>query len=358
MSRVRDRLLDSRYIVLTPFYRAGSRQLFDTDFDVLIIDEAAQALEAVCWIPIMKNAKKLILAGDHLQLPPTIKSSDSDLPDKLKKDKKASPRTLEVTLFDRLLSMYGGKVKTLLNVQYRMHEKVNDKLSTVAGIWLIDRWQIMLFPSRELYDCKLTAHESVSARLLSDLKGSNGKPLGEGVEDDGLLTEPVVFYDTAGLAMYERAEDSDSDSSIRRTVDGESKSNENEAMIVMSFISQLVEAGLQKENIAVISPYNAQVALVQSLVREKYPPDALAEGPAAHAIAIECGSVDGFQGREKDVIILTLVRSNDKKEVGFLSEKRRLNGKQHEARFCFGVADHCRYTSCNDTSKTMLVRDW
>jgi DNA polymerase alpha-associated DNA helicase A len=317
----------SRYIVLTPLYRAGSRQLFDTNFDVLIIDEAAQALEAVCWIPIMKNAKKLMLAGDHLQLPPTIKSSDSDLPDKLKKDKKASPKTLEVTLFDRLLSMYGGKVKTLLNVQYRMHEKVGRQALDCSGNMADRSMQIMLFPSRELYDSKLTAHESVSARLLSDLKGSEGKPLGEGTEDDGLLTEPVIFYDTAGSAMYERAEDSDSDSSVRRTVDGESKSNENEATIVMSFISQLGEAGVQKENIAVISPYNAQVALVQSLLREKYPPDALAEGPAAHGTAIECGSVDGFQGREKDVIILTLVRSNDKKEVGFLSEKRRLNGK-------------------------------
>lgn len=184
----------------------------------------------------------------------------------------------------------------------------------------------MLFPSRELYDNKLTAHESVASHLLADLEDSEGKQLSEGREDDGLLTEPVIFYDTAGSAMYERAEDSDSDSGVRRTVDGESKSNENEAEIVTNFIAELVEAGVQKESIAVISPYNAQVALVQSLIRDKYPPDPLVEGAAAHTSTIECGSVDGFQGREKDVIILTLVRSNDKKEVGFLSEKRRLNG--------------------------------
>lgn len=189
----------------------------------------------------------------------------------------------------------------------------------------------MLFPSRELYDSKLTAHESVASRLLADLKGRDGNPLGEGREDDGLLTEPVIFYDTAGSAMYERSEDSEGgeSSSLRRaTVDGESKSNENEAELVMAFIAELVGAGVQKGSIAVISPYNAQVALVQSLIREKYPPDPVlaAAGDGADQDVIEVGSVDGFQGREKDVIILTLVRSNDKKEVGFLSEKRRLNG--------------------------------
>ena len=91
---------------------------------MLVIDEAAQALEAVCWIPILKATRKLILAGDHLQLPPTIKSSDTELPDGLKKDKQGSPKTLEGTLFDRMLDLHGSKVKRLLNVQYRMHEKV------------------------------------------------------------------------------------------------------------------------------------------------------------------------------------------------------------------------------------------
>jgi DNA polymerase alpha-associated DNA helicase A len=107
---------------------AGSRQLNNMTFDCVIIDEAAQALEAVCWIPILKSSKKLILAGDHLQLPPTIKSSNEELPPALKKDKKSSPQTLEVTLFDRLLKAYGKDVKRLLNVQYRMHEKVNSLL--------------------------------------------------------------------------------------------------------------------------------------------------------------------------------------------------------------------------------------
>ena len=102
----------------------------------------------------------------------------------------------------------------------------------------------MAFPSRTLYGNKLVAHESVSKRLLSDLPAlsgaaTNGAAAGIG-NDDGLLTEPVIFYDTAGSNMYERAEDGDTDASVRKTVEGESKSNENEAEIVMKFIDELV----------------------------------------------------------------------------------------------------------------------
>ena len=84
-----------------------------------------------------------------------------------------------------------------------------------------------------------------------------------------------------------------------------------------------VSAGVPPSSIAVISPYNAQVALL-SLIREKYPADPVS---GEKTLVIECGSVDGFQGREKEVVVVSLVRSNEKKEVGFLSEKRRLNGK-------------------------------
>lgn len=245
------------------------------DFDILIIDEAAQALEAVCWIPILKTKQKLILAGDHLQLPPTIKTtvSPSKGTDKSASTKASdtngkivdkavggagtknlSPKSLEVTLFDRLLTMYGSKIKRLLNVQYRMHEKV--RLIAIPNIvsrlaltfFMIDLChsyclQIMQFPSTELYANKLVAHESVAQRLLRDLPGRTPSSNGTGSsddEDDGLLTEPVIFYDTAGLNMYERAEDKDTDPSVRRTLDGESKSNENEAEIVMKFIEELV----------------------------------------------------------------------------------------------------------------------
>jgi DNA polymerase alpha-associated DNA helicase A len=96
----------------------------------------------------------------------------------------------------------------------------------------------MVFPSQELYDKQLVAHESVASRTLADLPELAASPSDKDL-DDGLLTEPVIFYDTAGSAMYERAEDTDSDGSLR-TVDGESKSNENEAEIVMKFIDEIV----------------------------------------------------------------------------------------------------------------------
>lgn len=97
----------------------------------------------------------------------------------------------------------------------------------------------MVFPSTELYDAKLVAHESVATRTLAELPELLENGHENQFEDDGLMTEPVIFYDTAGSAMFERAEDTDSDKSLR-TVDGESKSNENEAEIVMKFIGELV----------------------------------------------------------------------------------------------------------------------
>lgn len=100
------------------------------------------------------------------------------------------------------------------------------------------RLQIMVFPSKELYDAKLIAHESVAFRTLAELPELQETSKSTS-DDDGLLTEPVVFYDTAGAGMFERAEDTDSDKSLK-TVDGESKSNENEAEIVMKFIDELV----------------------------------------------------------------------------------------------------------------------
>ena len=98
-----------------------------------------------------------------------------------------------------------------------------------------------------------------------------------------------------------------------------------------------LEAGVQTSSIAVITPYNAQVALITSQLRSKYPTPETTLPTESGSMHIECGSVDGFQGREKDVIILSLVRSNDKKEVGFLSDKRRLNVAMTRPRRCLCV---------------------
>ncbi|GAA5907584.1 hypothetical protein JCM8208_000009 [Rhodotorula glutinis] len=280
-------------VVLATTHGAGGRMLDQIDeFDVVIIDEAAQATEPACWIPCLKG-KKLILAGDHLQLPPTLKSSDRLTKNLSSKDAKPSSSPtppappngklslspdLEVTLFSRLLAMHGPTIRRMLKVQYRFNRK------------------ICAFPSRELYDRELVPDPNVEDRKLSDL---------EGVEADEDIDEPVIFIDTAGQAMYERvAEDGKFGS--------DSKSNENEAEIVRQYVETLVNANVPPTSISIISPYNAQVVLLASLVHPQYPD-------------VEIGSVDSNQGRENDVVIVSLVRSNEHAEVGFLRELRRLN---------------------------------
>lgn len=318
---VRDLLKESRVIFAT-LHGAGGKLLRDESFDVLIVDEAAQALEAQCWIPVLLSGMgvgKLILAGDHLQLGPTIMSKASGKKVKMEKTKKKKAEseiegavealrlevkmdfektTLETALFSRLLALYGEDIKTLLNVQYRMHAS------------------ICAFPSATLYDNKLVSHPSVATRLLTDLR----------YEKAVLSTEDtlpaLVFYDTQGGLFPEAIEDTGSSAANGRgrAMLAESKSNPDEAAVVALHLHRLVEAGVREEDIGVITPYNAQLAVLGGLIRERFP-------------AVELGSVDGFQGREKEVVVLTLVRSNEGGEVGFLGEERRLNGLS--ARLCY-----------------------
>ncbi|KAL6247809.1 hypothetical protein RBB50_005157 [Rhinocladiella similis] len=303
-----DGLVRGSKVVLSTLHGAGGHQVRNQDFDVVVIDEASQALEPQCWIPLVfgsSEVKKLILAGDHLQLPPTVKSADNkeskdqkkakmkSLEDELRKlsvkddeIKAAKGWSLERTMFDRLLSMHGSSIKRLLNTQYRMHET------------------IMRFPSDELYDSKLVAAEAVKSRLLKDLPYE--------VEETEDTLEPLVFFDTQGGDFPEKTEEDQGGQVKVSVLLGDSKCNEVEAAVVAMHVKKLTEAGVKDEDIAVVTPYNAQLAILSSMLKEKYP-------------NIELGSVDGFQGREKEAVIASLVRSNAEKEVGFLGEKRRLN---------------------------------
>ncbi|RFU26328.1 Nucleoside-triphosphate phosphatase, partial [Scytalidium lignicola] len=266
-------LVSTSKVVLATLHGAGGYQLRDDEFDVVIIDEASQALEAQCWVPLLR-AKKAVLAGDHLQLPPTIKSLNSKTKIKaIEGEGIIKGMTLETTMFDRLLALHGSSIKRMLTTQYRMHEK------------------IMRFPSDELYESKLVAAESVKERLLKDLPYE--------VEDTEDTAEPLIFFDTQGGDFPEKSEEEGIDKKPSKgLLMGESKSNEMEALLVKQHVQSLVDAGVKAEDIAVITPYNAQAKL---------------------------GSVDGFQGREKEAVIVSLVRSNTEHEVGFLGEKRRLN---------------------------------
>ncbi|KAI7314090.1 DNA helicase [Hortaea werneckii] len=333
--RVVKELLRTSKVVLSTLHGAGSFHLKNEEFDVVVVDEASQALEAQCWIPIVMVGAvgKLVLAGDHLQLPPTIKSGNikgeksegkggkdskktagksnkgteeaRDELDKLSiagdepptpgkpKDNKSpsssssSASSLETTLFDRLLTLHGPTIKRMLTTQYRMHET------------------IMAFPSAALYDSQLQAADSVRARLLKDLP----YPVTE--TDD--TREPLVFWDTQGGDFPEKVEDEegsgpDPSSSTAGGAGGggggggpsskkkassllsESKVNENEALLVSHHVRNLIQAGVKPEDIAVITPYNGQLALLSALLRERFR-------------GIELGSVDGFQGREKEAVV-------------------------------------------------------
>ncbi|KAF7722103.1 hypothetical protein EC973_003683 [Apophysomyces ossiformis] len=278
--KVVEEVMNGAQVLISTLNGCGSKNMFNKEFDVVIIDEATQALEAECWIALLKG-KKAILAGDHLQLPPTIKSqvmSTSKPP--AKKGVLSTDGDLSITLFDRLLSMYGNNIKRMLAVQYRMHQK------------------IMEFSSKELYENKLTADESVAAHLLC------GLPEVTATEDTEV---PLVMIDTSDTGLSYEIADEENEG------DAQSKANEREIELAVHHVEALIEGGLQQEHIGVITPYAAQVTGLIRVMRERWP-------------HIEIGTVDGFQGREKEAILLSLVRSNDEGDVGFLAEKRRLNG--------------------------------
>ena len=186
--------------------------------------------------------------------------------------KEAADAGLGVSLMERLASMFGDRATRLLNVQYRMHR------------------HIMEFSSLHFYGAELTAHESVAEHRLRDLPGIPSTELTESV---------VEFIDTAGAGFDEEMEP---DSSSRR--------NPREAQIVADKVRALLEAGVPATSIAVIAPYAGQVRLLREML---------------DVAGLEIDSVDGFQGREKEAVVLSMVRSNAEGELGFLGETRRMN---------------------------------
>jgi len=210
-----DEVIRTAKVHLATLHGAGGKELFGRTWDVVIIDEASQALEAQSWIPLW-NAKKVILAGDHLQLPPTVKSAGKG---------KISP--LETTLFDRMIEMYGETNMRMLTVQYRMNTEINE------------------FPSKTLYGGKLTPAPSVADRRLCELPG---------VEETENTSQAVVFVDTQGGEYPESTPEGDESPLL-----GESKRNESEGEIVKEMVNDLIAAGVAPSTIAVITPYNAQV---------------------------------------------------------------------------------------------------
>ncbi|KAG7817540.1 hypothetical protein KL928_003439 [Ogataea angusta] len=250
-------------------------------FDTIIIDEVSQALEPSCWIPLIyhQSLKQLVIAGDNKQLSPTIKTQNNA--------KVVS--TLSKTLFDRLIEVHKNhqEFTCFLDIQYRMNKK------------------IMSFFSDALYDGKLIAHSSVENIKLSDL------PYVKSPQEDN-VAEEVIWYDTQG-GDFPEADSAEDDSAGLQA----SRYNDGECLVVLKHVRSLVEDhNVKQGDIGIISPYSAQVSNLRRLLREE------TEHPLPD---IEISTVDGFQGREKEVIILSLVRSNDSHDVGFLNDHRRMN---------------------------------
>ncbi|MBL7873828.1 MAG: AAA family ATPase [Cyclobacteriaceae bacterium] len=263
-------LLQSADVICSTLVGSSHPVLRGRRFKTVFIDEAAQSLEPACWIPLLK-CQRAILAGDHFQLPPTIKSPE------------AAKGGLARTLFEKGISKHPD-LASMLQVQYRMHEA------------------IMKFSSHYFYKDELVAHESVRSELLRP-----NQP-------------PIEFIDTAGCGYTEQQDP--------ETL---SRFNLDEANLLIQQVEKLVdevgvEAWLEQGiTMGIIAPYRAHVTHLQKQAEAS---DILE--PIYKLISIN--TVDAFQGQERDVIAISFVRSNEKAEVGFLGDIRRTNVAMTRAR--------------------------
>ncbi|MDE5918119.1 MAG: AAA family ATPase [Duncaniella sp.] len=275
--RINADIFSSVHVIASTLVGSASRVLEGMKFATVFIDEAAQALEAACWIP-MRRASRMILAGDHCQLPPTVKSIE------------AMRGGLGRSLMERIVETHPECV-TLLTTQYRMNE------------------EIMRFSSESFYAGSIVASPEVRHRGILD------------------LDIPMEWVDTAEVTVTEADEGEDSPTdNFREALAGESygRINKAEARLTIdtlhSYLSRISRERILDEriDIGIISPYRAQVHYLRRLLRQQpwYK-------PFRHLISVN--TVDGFQGQERDVIIISLVRNNEEGNIGFLRDLRRMN---------------------------------
>ena len=263
-----DDLVAKAQVITATLVGANHYTVRNVKFNTVVIDEAGQALEPACWIPILK-AQKVVLAGDHFQLSPTIRSTE------------AAKGGLSTTLLEKCVALHPQAV-TLLEEQYRMNEA------------------IMSYSSRIFYEDKLKAHQSVAHRLLftGDI--------------------PLNFIDTAGCGFDEKLE-------------GTSSTNSEEAAFLFKHLTQLVgqlnahDVVSNFPTIAVISPYKEQIRLLKEQLLNQ--PEL-----AAYGDKISVNTIDSFQGQERDVVYISMTRSNNEGDIGFLADIRRMNVAMTRAR--------------------------
>ena len=256
---------NSAQVICCTLVGAANYALKNISFDTVLIDEAAQALEPACWIPIEKG-KRVIFAGDHLQLPPTVKSNE------------AVKAGLAISLMEKCIHENNS---VMLEVQYRMNE------------------DIMQFSNLHFYHDKLKAHDSVAHRTLL-------------THNELIASTAFDFIDTAGCGYEEEL-----------NPESVSVCNKDEAALLIKHMKKLFEELIENKqsdidfSVGIISPYKEQVQYITELLAED-------EYLKLHH-NIKVKTVDGFQGQEKDIIYISLVRSNDRGEIGFLSDTRRMN---------------------------------
>ena len=289
-NRITQEILDNAQVIATTLTSCNNDELAGRNYSTVFLDEASQALEPACWIAFLKSSR-IVMAGDPLQLPPTVKSGI------------ARKEGLDISLLEKCIDL--EYYTSMLTTQYRMQD------------------EIMAFSNMYFYEGKLTTAETIKAERTKK------------------LFKPLMFIDTAGTGFEEQVtEDVNKDLY-------QSRFNEGEYFILREHILKLhqIEHFMHEKDIAIITPYRAQVKYIQEqlLNEENLKP-----------FSIRVSSIDGYQGQESDIVIISLVRSNPKAEIGFLNDYRRMNVALTRARLHLAIIGDSA-TLCSDKFYNLLL---
>uniref|UniRef100_UPI004038AC88 AAA domain-containing protein n=1 Tax=Segatella hominis TaxID=2518605 RepID=UPI004038AC88 len=299
--RINAELFGEARVIACTLVGSAHRLLEGMKFGTLFIDEAAQALEAACWIP-MRRASRVILAGDHCQLPPTVKSIA------------ALRAGLGKTLMERIAENK-PEVVTLLKIQYRMNE------------------DIMRFSSDWFYGGQVESAPQIKYRSILDFDHPISWIDTSNEENQITIEGEDAPEDSASTSSSVSAANQNSDLNFKEQFVGESFGRINKAeaeLTLLTLAEYFTKIGKQRVlsesiDVGIISPYRAQVQYLKKLIK-KY------EFFKPYRRLISVNTVDGFQGQERDVILISLVRSNDEGQIGFLKDLRRMNVAMTRAR--------------------------
>ncbi len=313
-----DELIERAQVITATLVGAAGRAVRHLMYDTVFIDEAAQALEPACWIAI-NRADRVVLAGDHHQLPPTVKSEEAA--------RKGLRRTLFEKVIDRQPGPDGGAAR-MLTTQYRMHQ------------------EIMQFSSGQFYDGRLHAADSVAAADLFayDPAVFFAGPAVEFIDTAGTGFNEVAIEESRSVANPEEADlllnyltytlqsyspDQHSVAPAPEEIEAEAGDVDDDAALTAQPADpQVAPLHSPPLTIGVIAPYRAQINYLRDQTEDQHP--ALRE--LLHRRHLSINTVDGFQGQERDIIVLSLTRSNNASEIGFLSDIRRMNVAMTRAR--------------------------